>query len=360
MKPIRTKKIAGWLAVLLLVLPAAVGCQKAARQPTGSGETSPSAKQSAARVSEPAVAAAAKSATSEAPTAADKPAVVDAGPSRVPSDASEKSETPLTNPSPQATGQTTENASPKQATPSKPEATASEVEDEEEMEAKPRDLGPPLVDDPKSLVQLDPTMPGWIDRAHRQVVMVGEVCQRTAPLEMFACLRNTKEHEAVVSVPTKAANIHAALLAVGAEAGHPVQFLPKYVPVAGTEIEITVRWKDPQGKVQTARAQDWVRDYDTKKPMEHPWVFGGSGFWTDERTGERHYQAQSGDFICVANFPSAMLDLPIPSTDKDGSLLYEAFTERIPPLGTPVTLILTPKLDKKPKAEGKDADGTKK
>ena len=85
-------------------------------------------------------------------------------------------------------------------------------------------------------------------------------------------------------------------------------------------------------------------------------MFGGSGFWTDERTGERHYQAQSGDFICVSNFPSAMLDLPIPSTDKDGSLLFEAFTERIPPLGTPVTLILTPKLDKKPEAEGKNIE----
>ena len=36
--------------------------------------------------------------------------------------------------------------------------------------------------------------------------------------------------------------------------------------------------------------------------------------------------------------------VPIRSSDSNAVLLFEAFTERIPPLGTPVTLILTPKL----------------
>ncbi|OHB82917.1 MAG: hypothetical protein A2V98_09195 [Planctomycetes bacterium RBG_16_64_12] len=84
------------------------------------------------------------------------------------------------------------------------------------------------------------------------------------------------------------------------------------------------------------------------KDMQYPWVFAGSQFVQDDRTGERYYQADAeGDLICVSNFPGAVLDVPIRSTDSNAALLFEAFTERIPPLGTPVTLILTPKLEKR-------------
>jgi hypothetical protein len=217
--------------------------------------------------------------------------------------------------------------------------------DEPPKEEKLPDLGPPLVDHPENLKRMNEKYPVWIDRAQRSVILVGVVCQRQSPLELFACLRGSKEHEAVLSVPTKAAFVHAALLAVGAEAGSPVQFRPKYVPASGSEIEITCVWKDAQGKRQTARAQDWVRNSKTGKAMQYPWVFAGSRFQKNSVTGETYYQADAdGDLICVSNFPGAMLDLPIQSTASDAELLFEGFAEHIPPRGTPVTLILTPKL----------------
>jgi hypothetical protein len=80
--------------------------------------------------------------------------------------------------------------------------------------------------------------------------------------------------------------------------------------------------------------------------MESTWVFAGSRLLQDERTGENFYQAQGGDFICVSNFPSAMLDLPVESSQANADLLWEAFSERIPPLGTKVRLVLTPRLEK--------------
>ncbi len=207
------------------------------------------------------------------------------------------------------------------------------------------DLGPPLVEDAAGLTRLDPVKPLWLDPGNKRVVMVGQVCQTDAPLEMFACLRNTKEHEAVVTVDVVAMAVHAGLLHLGAKVGGPVRFDPGYVPASGTEIEVTILWKNQQGERQTARAQDWILDPETGQAMAHPWVFAGSGFWEDERTGQKYYQADGGDFICVSNFPSAMLDLPIESSQADSQLLFRAFTERIPPLGTPVTLVLTPKLD---------------
>jgi hypothetical protein len=225
------------------------------------------------------------------------------------------------------------------------DSAKSETADEsaEEPVEKPRDLGPPLVDNADSLKKLHPVYPVWLDAVGKQVVMVGEICQTNAPLEMFICPRGTKEHESILSVNTEAYIVHAALVAEGAKPGKPVQYTPEYVPATGSEIDITVRWKDAKGKIQTARAQDWIREMKTGKELSHNWVFGGSGFWKDEATGKEYYQAEGGDFICVANFPSAMLDLPIKSSESNADLLFQAFSERIPPRGTPVTVILKPK-----------------
>jgi len=161
----------------------------------------------------------------------------------------------------------------------KAEAEAKRLKEHiEEMKKAIAAMGPPLVDNPDKLVRLNPINPVWIDPVGKRVVMVGQVCQRAAPLEMFACLWQTKEHEAVVTVPTKAQDVHAGLLAIGAKAGKPVQFRPEYIPASGTEIEVTVVWKDEKGQLQKARAQDWIRNMETGKAMKYPWVFAGSGF----------------------------------------------------------------------------------
>jgi len=227
-------------------------------------------------------------------------------------------------------------------------------------------LGEPLVEKPEVLTRLAPQKPAWFDQKVGRVVMIGRVCQREMPLEMFACLVDTKEHESILVVDVEAFVVHSALLAIGATPGHPVRWQPQYVPATGDPIEVTLHWKDEQGNLQTARAQDWVRDVKTKKPMDSPFVFGGSGFWQDEQSGKRHYQAEGGDFICVSNFGSAMIDVPVMSTQQNDELMFEAFTERIPPRGTPVTMVLTvgkreqkPAETAEPKPQEKPADEAK-
>ncbi len=191
----------------------------------------------------------------------------------------------------------------------------------------------------------------WIDAKKHEVLVDGYVALREGYLEMFACRVNTKEHESVVAVETKAATVHAALLAVGAKEGSPVRFRPTFAPPRGTVIQIDVRWLDEKGVWQTARAQEWVREAESKKEMSHDWVFAGSGFWTDEGSGKRYYMAEQGDFICVSNFTSATLDVPFESSQANDGLLFQAFTERIPPLGTPVRLVLTPVLEEEGEGE---------
>jgi hypothetical protein len=215
--------------------------------------------------------------------------------------------------------------------------------DNEEAAPQP----PPKLPEPAGARRLSPKHDVWVDPKQGVVLVDGQVSLRRGMLEMFACTRNTKEHESVVSADTEAFLVHTALLTLGAEPGSPVEFVPEYRPPTGTEIEVHVLWRDAEGQEHTARAQEWVREVRTGKELAHPFVFAGSRFWTDPETGRQYYQAESGDFICVSNFSTAMLDIPVPSSDSNEALEYEAFTERIPPLGTPVRLILKPVKEKK-------------
>ncbi len=194
----------------------------------------------------------------------------------------------------------------------------------------------------KRLTRLTADQPVWFDPQKHFVVVAGEVVLREGALEMFACLKNTKEHESVVAVSSPAFVVHTALLAVGARAGSPARFYPEYRAVTGTSVSIELVWIDSEGKEHRENARRCVRDFRTGKPLDHDWVFGGSSFWTDPNTGEKFYNAEGGDLICVANFPTAMLDLPVHSSQLNAERLFEAFTKNIPPLGTRVFLVLTP------------------
>ena len=215
----------------------------------------------------------------------------------------------------------------------------------EPTEETAKDLGSPLVKDPGSLKRLDPAAPVWLDVRHKRVVVLGTVCQADYPLDFFATYRD-RSYEAIVSTDARPSVVHAGLLAIGAKPGRPVQFQPNFVAPSGMEVAIEVRWKDAQGKTHSSPAQDWVRNVKTKKPLKSNWVFAGSRLVTDETTGERRYLADSGEFICLLNLPSAMLDLPIESKSSLESRLFEAFRERLPPAGTPVTLLLKPKIER--------------
>jgi hypothetical protein len=129
----------------------------------------------------------------------------------------------------------------------------------------------------------------------------------------------------------------------------PIRFFPKFKQLT---------WFGPMSAQQRDKLLTLSRDAAYRKAiatffdqsqsrqLDAGWVFVGSGYYLDERTGKKAYIAEGGDLICVSNFPDAMLDLAIKSTDKqDEGLLFEAWTERIPPRGTEVTMELVPRFD---------------
>lgn len=218
---------------------------------------------------------------------------------------------------------------------------------------------------PDGATRLTPRDMVWVDRENHRVVVDGYVAIQEGQLEMFACPVFTKEHESVVAVFSKASTIHAALLAAGAKTGRPVQWEPEYKAPTGSEIQIEAQWTDREGKKQSIDARRWIRQVSSEeKHLEPNWVFAGSGFWEDPETKVKHYLAEAGDLVCVSNFTTAALDIPIKSTEANAGLLFVAESKRIPEPGTPIRLtlqVVQPEKEgsKLKKVETAESDGPK-
>jgi hypothetical protein len=182
----------------------------------------------------------------------------------------------------------------------------------------------------------------WFDLKGNRVILRARVVLREGQLEHLMCKKGTKEHEAIVATDAPPQRIHAALLLTGAEPGHPVQFVPKFAPPAGTAIAIEFLWRQ-DGALRQTDARQWVWDEKTKAPLGIDWVFGGSLIYEDPVTKKATYAAEEGDLITVANFASAILDLPMASSANDAERVFSANTARIPPKGTEVFVVLSPR-----------------
>jgi len=175
----------------------------------------------------------------------------------------------------------------------------------------------------------------------RRVLITAEVCLREGPLEQLLTKKRTKEHESVLAADIDARDLHLALTLAGAEPGKVVQFRPKLAAPTGTAIKITLEY---QAKDKTVRvpAQQWIRNTKSKKDFPTDWVFAGSILTPDplDKKKPPYYGANVGDVIAIVNFETACLDVPFLNTKDNDDLVFEAHTERIPALKTPVTLIL--------------------
>ncbi len=182
----------------------------------------------------------------------------------------------------------------------------------------------------------------------RRVIVKASVCLREGVLEHLMCRQRTKEHEAILAADVDAQDIHKALIIARSTPGSPVKYQEKgkelvVIPPTGTRIKITLTYME-KGKAITVPAQEWIRDIKTKKNLAHDWVFAGSILLTNPFDNKQPplYGANAGDVITVSNFETAMLDLPIASSKDNADLAFEAHSDRIPPLDTPVTVILEP------------------
>lgn len=109
------------------------------------------------------------------------------------------------------------------------------------------------------LTPLNPQGTVLLDFPGKRVLLKTKVCLTRGPLEMFLCLKQTKEHESILSIDSEAYTIHGGLVALGAKEGQPVKFSPEYSPPSGDKIEVFVHWVDTANNLHRMSAQQWIR-----------------------------------------------------------------------------------------------------
>jgi len=205
------------------------------------------------------------------------------------------------------------------------------------------------------IVEMTPSL--RMDLKNKQVILDAEVVLTQGPLELFLCPKRTKEHEAILAADIVPRSFQLALLGVGAEPGSPALFEPEYIPPRGQAIEIFVEWEE-KGAKKKVNARDWIRhpkDAGAAEPLKAEFVFAGSRFIRIPGEERARWLGDDGDVVCVSNFPGSIIDVDMKSTNANEGLLFEAWTERIPPKGTKVRVFFVPGkgIEKKPEKEPK-------
>ena len=186
-----------------------------------------------------------------------------------------------------------------------------------------------------------------VDLTKRQVVINTEVCLRSGALELLVCAWGSKEHESVLHTRAKASHVHAALLLLGLAPGKPAEWIMiedgigRTVPPRGAGLDIRLRWTGANGKVRTVDAAEFLtvaNRKDAAAPKE--WIFVGSDVFADGR----YWADAEGEIICVANFASAVIDVPFenPNTQAQQAFEFMANTAAIPAVGTSVDVLIVP------------------
>jgi hypothetical protein len=180
-----------------------------------------------------------------------------------------------------------------------------------------------------------------VDVKNRQVRVDAETLAVDAPLEFFAVVNGTNEHESVLRSPAKPSHVHLGLVMLGLEAGSPVSYseaTKKWTPPHGPPLHISIEYQH-DGKTEKVPAYRWMRDIKTKKPMPSmTWIFAGSRVMDDG-----NYAADvTGYLVSVVNFDLTMIDIPDLASNSNETLQWERNADVMPPAGTKVTMIIEP------------------
>jgi len=190
----------------------------------------------------------------------------------------------------------------------------------------------------------------------RVVEIAGHACLDVGWLEQIVCTPGTREHEALVVTEARPSDVHAALLMAGFEPGRPGRWEPtetgyRGVPPTGTELSIRMRWTDPgTGERREVPVRDWIRDHHGRRAFpETPWIFGGSRFVeippalrSEGDPAEMYAADGSGSVIGLVTFGDEVIGYSKVLADQVElePAEWEVDTEAVPPIGTPVTVVV--------------------
>jgi hypothetical protein len=207
---------------------------------------------------------------------------------------------------------------------------------------------------PDRWVELTPRI-RW-NSALRAVELDAVAVLKEGFLEQYICTVGTREHEALFVFEGRASEVHAALMLVGLEPGAPGRWREiqdgeerttiEAVPPSGPLLSIHVRLPDDRVHsidwfARAAPINDEVDTAQTTPPSR--FVFAGSRFVANRRTGEERYAADSsGSLVGLVTFGDetiAALDV-IPDQARVAEPVWEANGTRMPEPGTKVKIVI--------------------
>ena len=158
----------------------------------------------------------------------------------------------------------------------------------------------------------------------------GKVATTNGILEFLVCEVEGRDYESLLTVTAKPSVFQSALLLIGCETGQT------------TRVHLELAW----GTNHHVAVESWLIDRNTKRPPGPlQWTFNGSRFVKHPVTGKQVFQADEERAHIALWFQSA---IPVNLTGEFGNPYkheaqgFEVNTTNVPPVGTPVTLILRP------------------
>ena len=206
---------------------------------------------------------------------------------------------------------------------------------------------------PSAWTQLSPKI--RVNRSVGAVEFDAVSVLQTGFLEQLVCTVGTREHESLFAFEGKPSEIHAALLLAGLVPGAPGRW--REVPRAdgGFDIESIAPTGDELSvRVVLADGAEHPIDYFVRAspagstdPSHHApsrFVFAGSRFHTDRKTGKERYVADgSGSLIGLVTFGDETIGAleVIPDQTSAAQPIWEVFSERMPAPGAAVRISIT-------------------
>jgi hypothetical protein len=195
------------------------------------------------------------------------------------------------------------------------------------------------------------------------VELAATACLDAGWLEQVVCGVGTREHESLLVIEIRAADLHAAMLLAGLTPGRPGRWSvddrgrTRLEAPSGDPVAISFQWTDEAGRSRSATPRDWIISEDGERRLDAPrWLFGGSrlidadGRLVDDAAGARgepaapdgvRYLADlTGSIIGLVTFGDEVIGLEtvIPDATDYAEPAWMVDTAAVPPPGTPVTI----------------------
>lgn len=203
-----------------------------------------------------------------------------------------------------------------------------------------------------------------IDAKNKRVDVSAKIALDEGLLELIACTNDTKEHESLVIIEAVPMHVHAALLLIGAENGHPARVEPAneertqwlHLPPRGDVITVSLVYPDPEDKKKTIERpiSDFLKrserddafgdeDEELAGPAKvfESFLFAGSVLVKTDNGKQQYVADESGNVISISTFGDELLCLPSRVSQENSALVWSVNDKHLPDVGTKVTLRLT-------------------